>query len=175
MEHLTAKVLELPTTIQEYRFDCPAFRIRHGYILDEHNYKVYTYRLSKMTDTELRSQAKALLDVAVQASAIIWTLLDMPLQEYGLTVEKALQELQTPEYRQCALMAWEKWWSYADPRLDVDIRTRIQDIQVVPEGLEFDYLTPETADKWCKTLGLTCWPLWEPCEVKDSRGFTYIK
>ena len=175
MERLFAKALNLPTTIQEYRFDCPAFRTRHGYIREDNNYKATTYRLAKMSDTELRSQAKALLDVAAQASAIIWTLLDMPLKEYGLTVEKALQKLQTQEYRQCALMAWEKWWSYADPRLDLDIRVRIYSLQVIPEGLEFDYLTKETADKWCKTLGLTSWPLWEPYEAKDSRGFTYIK
>lgn len=175
MERLTAKALDLPTTIQEYRFDCPAFRTRHGYILEENNYKVATYRLSKIKDTHLRSQAKALLDVAAQAGAIIWTLLDMPLQEYGLTVEQAIQKLQTPEYRQCASMAWAKWWHYANPRLDVDIRTRIMDLQVVPDGLEFDYLTQETADKWCKTFGLTAWPVWTPCEAKDSYGYTYIK
>lgn len=175
MEHLTAKVLDLPTTIQEYRFDCPAFRIRHGYIINDNNYKVTTYRLSKMTDTDLRSQAKALLDVVAQSGAIIWTLLDMPLQEYGMTVEKAIQLIQTTEYRRCASMSWAKWWSYADPRLDVDIRTRIQDLQVVPDGLEIEHLTQETADNWCKTFDLPGWELWNPCEAKDSRGFTYIK
>lgn len=176
MKKIYAKVLNLPTTIQDYRFDCPQFNVRLGYIRSDHNGKVDYRRIAAIKNKKLRSQARALYELVEQTAAIIWTLLDMPLKEYGLTVKKAIELIETEEYRKCALATWEDWESYAKPRLDVDIRTRILSMQVVPKGLEFSSdMTQKTVDKWCKKFGLTMWYDWTPRKVKDKDGNTIIQ
>lgn len=176
MKKIYAKVLNLPTTIQDFRFDCPQFNVRLGYIRNDHNGQVDYSRIAAIKDKKLRSQARALYELVEQTAAIIWTLLDMPLKEYGLTVKKAIELIETEEYRKCALATWNDWESYANPRLDVDIRTRIMDMQVIPNGLEFNsYMTQQTVDKWCKKFGLTTWCEWTPRKVKDKNGRTIIQ
>ena len=168
MERLTAKTLDLPTTIQEYCFNCPQFTARHERIVRDWNGQVYLRRIAEIKDIDLRAQAKALFDFFTKCSAIIWTLLDMPLQEYDMTVEKALQKLHPVMYRKCALAIWKDWASYANPRLTVDIRSRIESGQVIPDGFEFDteHFNQKTLDKWCKKFGLTCWAArWTPQKI----------
>lgn len=173
MKKFYAKVLELPTTIQDYRFNCPQFNVRLGYIHNDHNGKVDYSRVAEIKNKKLRSQARALYELVEQTAAIIWTLLDMPLKEYGLTVKKAIELIETEEYRKCALATWDEWESYANPRLTVDIRTRILSMQVVPKGLEFNSnMTQATVDKWCNKFGLTTWYEWTPRKVKDKYGNT---
>lgn len=169
MEQFTAH-LNLPTTIQEYRFECPQFKTRHCYILDDWNAQVYMRRLSRIESAPLRYQAKALFDLFTQSGAIIWTLMELPLSEYGLTVEDAIKKLKTAEYRKCALHLWKEWGSYSD------IRTRILGVQVLPKGFELDEkMTKEDADKWCKMFGLTCWGEWTPTTREDVYGRTLIR
>ena len=176
MKKIYAKVLELPTTIQDYRFNCPQFNERLGYIHNDHNGKVDYSRVAGLKNKKLRSQARALYELVEQTAAIIWTLLDMPLKEYGLTVKKAIELIETEEYRKCALATWADWESYANPRLDVDIRTRILSMQVIPKGLEFNSsMTQATVDKWCNKFGLTTWSEWTPRKVKDKYGNTIIQ
>lgn len=171
MEKIYAKVLDLPTTIQDYCFNCPQFTVRHQRIVRDWNGQVTLHRIAAIKDSDLRAQTKALFDLFTKCSAIIWTLLDMPLKEYGLKVEAALKKLKTPMYRKCTLAIWKDWESYAHPGLSVDIRSRIVDGQVIPDGFEFDteHLNQKTVDKWCKKFGLTCWAAsWVPQKKTET-------